>query len=554
MTGHRPRIERGLLECDFGDWTGASLRRLMRKREWRTIQRAPSTFRFPGGESFPEMQHRIVTTLERLRDDHRGRTIVCVSHADPIKAAVAHALGTHLDLFQRIVISTGAISVVIWTDGGPTVLAVNSTGNSLKELRLVVSVFFEFDEVDSFSATAIGEPGSRVFYLQARAGRQRITVKCEKQQVTAISQYLRRVLSDLPPPEDRPLPGAVDPGARELEEQAFVLGPIGFGYDRGNDRVLVQLEELVASDADERGGGSARGPRPHPAVRHAQPGRRVLRPRRRGGRRRPAVVHVVRLPDRPRRPPVSTDELSGSGVPEDALAILATAPITMEGRMPWASNATFLVQVEPDHGPTARAIYKPVRGERPLWDFEPGLHRREVAAFRLSETLGIGAVPPTVLRADAPLGEGSLQWFVDADHAEHYFTIAEQRPDLHDQLRGIAVLDVVANNTDRKSGHCLLARDPGGDPTQDRVWAIDNGLCFATDFKLRTVIWEFAGEALSRAQLAAVAALADCVPDSIAELISPDEVDAMQRRARWLAVHKVLPGDDSGHRYPWPLV
>jgi probable phosphomutase (TIGR03848 family) len=136
ITGHRPRVERGLLECDFGDWTGASLRRLMRKREWRTIQRAPSTFRFPGGESFPEMQHRMVTTLERLRDAHRGRTIVCVSHADPIKAALAHALGTHLDLFQRIVISTGAISVVTWFDGGPVVLAVNSTGNSLKELSL----------------------------------------------------------------------------------------------------------------------------------------------------------------------------------------------------------------------------------------------------------------------------------------------------------------------------------------------------------------------------------------------------------------------------------
>jgi probable phosphomutase (TIGR03848 family) len=135
-TGQRPRIDRGLNECDFGEWTGASLRRLMRKREWRTIQRAPSTFRFPGGESFPEMQHRIVTTLERLRDQHRGRTIVCVSHADPIKAAVAHALGTHLDLFQRIVISTAAISVILWTDGGPVVLTVNSTGNSLKDLRL----------------------------------------------------------------------------------------------------------------------------------------------------------------------------------------------------------------------------------------------------------------------------------------------------------------------------------------------------------------------------------------------------------------------------------
>ena len=115
-----------------------------------------------------------------------------------------------------------------------------------------MSVFFEFDEVDSFAATAIGEPGSRVFYLHARAGTQRVTVKCEKQQVTAISQYLRRVLSDLPPPEDRPLPGAVDLGELEdLANQAFVLGPIGLGYDRGNDRVLVQLEELVPSDDDD---------------------------------------------------------------------------------------------------------------------------------------------------------------------------------------------------------------------------------------------------------------------------------------------------------------
>ena len=114
-----------------------------------------------------------------------------------------------------------------------------------------MSVFYEFDEVDSFSAAAIGEPGSRVFYLHARAGAQRVTVKCEKQQVTAISQYLRRVLSDLPPPEDRPLPGAVELGDQsELANQAFVLGPIGLGYDRGNDRVLVQLEELLAADSD----------------------------------------------------------------------------------------------------------------------------------------------------------------------------------------------------------------------------------------------------------------------------------------------------------------
>jgi uncharacterized repeat protein (TIGR03847 family) len=109
------------------------------------------------------------------------------------------------------------------------------------------AAFYEFDEVDMFTAAAIGEPGSRVFYLHARAGQQRVTVKCEKQQVTAIAQYLRRVLSDLPPPEDRPLPFELrDPG-----EQSFVLGPIGLGYDRGNDRLLVQLEELVPAALDE---------------------------------------------------------------------------------------------------------------------------------------------------------------------------------------------------------------------------------------------------------------------------------------------------------------
>jgi len=110
-----------------------------------------------------------------------------------------------------------------------------------------VSVFFEFEDVDTFTPAAIGEPGSRVFYLHARAGTQRVTVKCEKQQVTAIAQYLRRVLSDLPPPEDRPLPVELrDPG-----EQSFVLGPIGLGYDRGNDRLLVQLEELLPPSGEE---------------------------------------------------------------------------------------------------------------------------------------------------------------------------------------------------------------------------------------------------------------------------------------------------------------
>jgi probable phosphoglycerate mutase len=133
--GMKVQIDKGLLECDFGDWTGAELKNLMKLPEWGTVQRAPSTFRFPNGESFTEMQTRIVSAVDRLRSKHAGGTIVCVSHADPIKALVAHAMGTHIDLFQRIVISTCSISAIAYGMGAPVVLTVNSTGGSLAELR-----------------------------------------------------------------------------------------------------------------------------------------------------------------------------------------------------------------------------------------------------------------------------------------------------------------------------------------------------------------------------------------------------------------------------------
>ena len=131
----RVRIERGLLECDFGDWTGQELKALMKLPEWSTVQRYPSGFRFPGGESFTEMQSRMVATVERLCAAHPGGVVVAVSHADPIKALVAHAMGTHLDLFQRIVISTCSVTAIAYGSGGPVVLTVNSTGGSLAELR-----------------------------------------------------------------------------------------------------------------------------------------------------------------------------------------------------------------------------------------------------------------------------------------------------------------------------------------------------------------------------------------------------------------------------------
>ncbi len=129
----RPKTDRGLLECDFGLWTGKKLNLLAKKPEWRTVQHAPSTFRFPDGESFTEMQLRIWTTLERIAAAHRNRTVVVVSHADPIKAAVTYAQGVPLDLFQRTVISTCSISAIGFTNSTPVVLSVNNTA-SLKDL------------------------------------------------------------------------------------------------------------------------------------------------------------------------------------------------------------------------------------------------------------------------------------------------------------------------------------------------------------------------------------------------------------------------------------
>ncbi|HVB18785.1 MAG TPA: histidine phosphatase family protein [Acidimicrobiales bacterium] len=129
-----PRADKGLLECDFGEWTSKRLSALRKKPQWRSVQNAPSGFRFPGGESFPEMQTRVWATLERLAAQHRRKTIVVVSHADPIKAAVTFAQGVPLDLFQRTVISTCSVSVVVLGEGAPIVLSVNNTG-SLAQLR-----------------------------------------------------------------------------------------------------------------------------------------------------------------------------------------------------------------------------------------------------------------------------------------------------------------------------------------------------------------------------------------------------------------------------------
>jgi uncharacterized repeat protein (TIGR03843 family) len=229
----------------------------------------------------------------------------------------------------------------------------------------------------------------------------------------------------------------------------------------------------------------------------------------------------------------------------DPLELLRDGDVEVDGRMPWSSNATFLATVRAGDA-EAKAIYKPGRGERPLWDFPHGLYRREVAAWHLSEALGFGIVPPTVLR-DGPFGEGSFQLFVPSDFEQPYFTLYEGRPDLHDQLRLICAFDVLANNTDRKSGHCLLGLD-------GQIWAIDNGLCFAPTFKLRTVIWEFGGEPVPVDVLDRIRMLCDGLPDEVERHLEDEEIEALLGRVRGVLARPVFPTDATGHRYPWPLV
>jgi len=213
--------------------------------------------------------------------------------------------------------------------------------------------------------------------------------------------------------------------------------------------------------------------------------------------------------------------------------------------MPGSSNAIFLVELACD-GTTALAVYKPERGERPLWDFPAGLFRREVAAYRLSEALAWDLVPPTIER-DGPYGAGSFQLFVAADFSQHYFTLREDAAH-GDRLRRICLFDLVANNADRKAGHCLLGPD-------GRIYAIDNALTFHAEPKLRTVIWDFGGDPIDAALLTDVRRLVRAgVPSSLAALLDESEREALLARSRHLMHARRFPRDDSGHRYPWPLI
>jgi hypothetical protein len=232
-----------------------------------------------------------------------------------------------------------------------------------------------------------------------------------------------------------------------------------------------------------------------------------------------------------------------------ALAFLSDGELEMLGRIPWASNATLLTRVR-HRDLEGLAIYKPRRGERPLWDFPTGtLYLREVAAYRVSAALGWDLVPPTVAR-DGPFGVGSVQLYVEADPELTAFELVETGNPV---MPLIAAFDVVINNADRKAGHCLAK------PDDTRVWAIDHGVCFHVEPKLRTVLWDFAGQPLEPRVVAELESLARAADDAplareLCELLAPAEVAALAGRAAALAHAGCLPSPRGRRSYPWPLV
>lgn len=233
------------------------------------------------------------------------------------------------------------------------------------------------------------------------------------------------------------------------------------------------------------------------------------------------------------------------------LTLLAKGEMELLGMLPWSSNYTLLSSVTFE-GVQGLAVYKPRRGERPLWDFADGtLCKRETAAYLLSSLLGWQLVPPTVLR-DGPYGIGSVQLFIDADHEAHLFTMQEEGI-YEDQLRRLAVFDIVSNNADRKGGHCLKGSD-------GRLWAIDHGICFHSEYKLRTVLWEFAGQPLPSEICASLQNLQNRLERNeyetrmLQSLLAPDEVEALRRRIERLLTRGHFP-DPGGRRHmPWPPI
>jgi len=233
------------------------------------------------------------------------------------------------------------------------------------------------------------------------------------------------------------------------------------------------------------------------------------------------------------------------------LSILLDGQIEIYGQLVLGSNYSFLASIKLGNQ-EIEVVYKPVKGSYQLWDFDlETLPNRETAAYQISRLLNWNLVPPTVIRSDAPFGLGSLQLFIDHDPEINYFTFNKK---YQQELKRIVLFDMIINNADRKGSHIL--RDNRG-----HLWLIDHGLCFHTDPKLRTVVWDFGGKKISRQLLDDLTIteqklkMDDMVRQKVSANINQDELRALQQRICGIIEHTVYPYPDENRRsYPWPLV
>jgi uncharacterized repeat protein (TIGR03843 family) len=218
----------------------------------------------------------------------------------------------------------------------------------------------------------------------------------------------------------------------------------------------------------------------------------------------------------------------------------------------YSSNYVYLCQMCADGGQQFAAVYKPLDGENPLWDFPEGeLYKREAAAYQLSQLLEWPFIPPTIVR-DGPHGIGSLQLYINHNQESHFFTQRED-PALLDQLKRMCVFDLISNNADRKGGHCLL--DESG-----KVWGIDHGLCFHPQYKLRSVIWDWVDEPVPDEWLEDVKRAGTAIENledraiPLIELIGEAQTAALETRMASLLKSRKFPRPGANRHYPWPLV
>ncbi|NJD58435.1 MAG: hypothetical protein C3F13_14605 [Anaerolineales bacterium] len=233
------------------------------------------------------------------------------------------------------------------------------------------------------------------------------------------------------------------------------------------------------------------------------------------------------------------------------LNLLQIGEIIIKGEFVWGSNYTFLAEVN-QQGDMIQCVYKPSRGERPLWDFPPSsLARREAAAFLVSEALGWELVPPTVYRRKAPIGPGSLQLYIEHDPEINYFNLSGAD---RQRLRPVVLFDLLINNADRKGSHLLF-------DDQHHLWLIDHGICFHAENKLRTVIWDFVGEPIPEKLLDDLRCFRQVLMPgtdlikNLQTLLSTQEIKALAKRTEQLLSSRQFPRPDPDERsFPWPLV